>query len=147
MTPTVVGNVTRAMPLMSQELFGPVLPVLPYDDLGTALADIGRGPTPLALYAFGDEAATRFIAAHTRSGGMVVNGVVVHITDHRLPFGGLGNSGMGHYHGEYGFRTFSHFRTIVHEGRLSATGLSYPPSQRLPARAAGWFLRLTERLP
>lgn len=146
-TPTVIGNVTRAMPLMSQELFGPLLPVLPYDDLDAALQDIGRGPTPLALYAFGDEAATRYIAAHTRSGGMVVNGVIVHITDHRLPFGGLGSSGMGNYHGEYGFRTFSHYRTIVHEGRLSATALGYPPFDRPAARAAGWFLRLTEKLP
>ena len=146
-TPTVLSGVTRAMPVMSQELFGPVLPVLPYDDLQSALDDINRADTPLALYAFGDTAATRHIQAHTRSGGMVTNGVVIHITDHRLPFGGLGQSGMGHYHGEHGFRTFSHERTVVHESRLSVTRLNHPPFDRLPVKAAGAFLRLTELLP
>ncbi|RJF71839.1 aldehyde dehydrogenase family protein [Deinococcus cavernae] len=146
-TPTVLSNVTRAMPVMSQELFGPVLPILPYDDLQTALDDINRGPTPLALYAFGNGEATRFIQQRTRSGGMVSNGVIIHITDHRLPFGGLGHSGMGHYHGEHGFRTFSHYRTVVHEGRNSITHLGHPPFGRPAARAAGWFLRLTEKLP
>lgn len=146
-TPTLLSGVTRSMPVMSQELFGPVLPVLPYDDLQSALDDINRGDTPLALYAFGDAAATRHIQAHTRSGGMVTNGVVIHITDHRLPFGGFGQSGMGHYHGEHGFRTFSHERSVVHESRLSVTRLNHPPFDRLPVKAAGAFLRLTELLP
>lgn len=147
--PTIVSNVTRAMPLMSQELFGPVLPVLPYDDLNAALDDINRGDTPLALYAFGSVPATRYIQSRTRSGGMVSNGVIIHITDHRLPFGGLGKSGMGHYHGQHGFRTFSHYRTVVHEPGtpLSVTHLNHPPFDRLPARAATAFLRLTEKLP
>ena len=145
--PTILCNVTRAMPVMSQELFGPVLPVLPYDDLDDALADINRGDTPLALYAFGNERATRYIQHRTRSGGMVAGGTIIHITDHRLPFGGLGASGMGHYHGEHGFRTFSHHRTVVHEGPLSATHLGHPPFDRPAARAAGWLLKFTEKLP
>lgn len=145
--PTVLSNVTRAMPVMSQELFGPVLPVLPYDDLDAALGDINRGPTPLALYAFGSAGAMRRIQHGTRSGGMVQGGVLVHITDHRLPFGGLGESGMGHYHGEHGFRTFSHYRTVVHESRLAVTHFNHPPFDRLGARAASRFLRLTEQLP
>lgn len=142
--PTVVSGVTRDMPLMSQELFGPVLPVLPYDDLEAELDNINRGPTPLAIYAFGDQAATRHIQARTRSGGMVTNGVIVQITDHKLPFGGLGTSGMGNYHGVYGFRTFSHYRTVVHEPKLSTTHLSHAPFDRLPARLTGWLLHKLE---
>lgn len=143
-TPTIVSGVTRAMPLMSQELFGPVLPILPYDHLDSELEQINLGPTPLALYAFGNTAETRHIQNVTRSGGMVTNGVVVHITDHKLPFGGWGQSGMGHYHGMYGFRTLSHYRTVVHEPRWSVTHLNHPPFDRLSAKFSTWLLRATE---
>ncbi|MDB5045376.1 MAG: aldehyde dehydrogenase [Deinococcus sp.] len=145
-SPTVVVDVTPDMPLMQEELFGPVLPVLTYRTLDEALALINRLDPPLALYAFGeDKAALERIKRSTQSGGMVVNGTVIHLSNPHLPFGGVGASGMGNYHGVHGFRTFSHQRAILTEPRRSGTRFIYPPYGRAAPRLAAWLLRQLER--
>ncbi|GAA5532015.1 aldehyde dehydrogenase family protein [Deinococcus aluminii] len=145
-SPTLVTHVTPEMPLMRQELFGPVLPILPYRDLADALALVRRLDTPLALYVFTrDPGEAEQVRRETRSGGLVVNGTVVHLTNPNLPFGGIGPSGMGSYHGEYGFRAFSHERAVLHEAALSPTQLSFPPYGRPAPRFTAWLLRQMER--
>ncbi|UBV42206.1 aldehyde dehydrogenase family protein [Deinococcus taeanensis] len=145
-SPTVVTDVTPDMPLMQEELFGPVLPVLTYDTLDEALALIRRLDAPLALYLFTeDDAVTRRVQQDTTSGGMVVNGTVVHLINPNLPFGGVGPSGMGSYHGEHGFRTFSHERAVLVEPARSPVRFMYPPYGRPGPRLVAWALRLLER--
>ncbi|WP_188904880.1 aldehyde dehydrogenase family protein [Deinococcus aerophilus] len=145
-SPTVVADVTPEMPLMQEELFGPVLPVLTYRDFGGALDLIRRQDSPLALYLFtGEPAVTGRVVRETTSGGMVVNGTVIHLINPHLPFGGVGPSGMGKYHGEHGFRTFSHERAILHEPSPSPVRFLYPPYGRPLPRLTAWALRQLER--
>ncbi|WP_309571435.1 aldehyde dehydrogenase family protein [Deinococcus sp.] len=145
-SPTVVTGVTGDMPLMQEELFGPVLPVLTYRDLDAALDFVRRHDPPLALYVFAQDAGViERVKQHTTSGGMVVNGTVIHLTNPNLPFGGVGPSGMGAYHGEHGFRTFSHERAIMHEGTHSSVRFTYPPYGRPVMRVISWALRQLER--
>lgn len=145
-SPTVVTDVTPDMPLMREELFGPVLPVLTYRDFGEALALVRRLDPPLALYAFLEDAdALERVERETTSGGLVVNGTVVHLVNPNLPFGGVGASGTGRYHGEYGFRTFSHERAVMHEGKRSSVRLLYPPYGRAVPRLVAWAQRQLER--
>ncbi|MBB5361686.1 aldehyde dehydrogenase family protein [Deinococcus humi] len=145
-SPTVVTDVTPGMPLMGEELFGPVLPVLTYRSFEEALALVRQLDPPLALYLFAeDEGAIEQVKQETTSGGMVVNGAVIHLTNPHLPFGGVGPSGMGNYHGEHGFRTFSHERAILREPRPSPVRLMYPPYGRPLPRLTAWALRLLER--
>lgn len=145
-SPTVVTDVTPDMPLMAEELFGPVLPVLTYRDFEEALALVRRLAPPLALYLFAEDAqAAAQVRQATTSGGMVVNGTVIHLTNPHLPFGGVGSSGMGNYHGEYGFRTFSHERAVMREPNPSPVRLMYPPYGRVLPRLTAWALRLLER--
>ncbi|MBB5232624.1 aldehyde dehydrogenase family protein [Deinococcus budaensis] len=145
-SPTLVTGVTPDMPLMREELFGPVLPVLRYGELEDALALVRRLDTPLALYVFTrDPAQAERVRAGTRSGGLMVNGTVVHLSNPHLPFGGSGPSGMGNYHGESGFRTFSHERAVMQEAALSPTRLGYPPYGRPGPRLSAWLLRQLER--
>ncbi|MEI8164659.1 MAG: aldehyde dehydrogenase family protein [Betaproteobacteria bacterium] len=121
--------------IRSEEIFGPVLQVEPYQDLGTVIDGINRGGKPLALYYFGkDRAEERRILDHTQSGGVTVNDVVIHVAAHDAPFGGVGASGMGQYHGREGFQEFSHARTIYRSGwwdPRQAFGLLPPYSDKL----------------
>ncbi|WP_449432538.1 coniferyl aldehyde dehydrogenase [Pseudomonas putida] len=99
--------------IMHEEIFGPALVVLPYDDVDQAIAQINGRPRPLALYYFGNDAEEqRHVLEHTLSGGVTVNDVMMHAALHDAPFGGVGASGMGHYHGREGFLEFSHMRTV-----------------------------------
>lgn len=126
---------TGDMRIMQEEIFGPLLPLLPYDYVGEAVADIDSRPRPLALYYFGRNADERdYVLARTRSGGVTVNDVAMHYLADELPFGGLGESGMGAYHGEHGFRRFSHARGVLDQTRLDfagLTGLRPPYGKRL----------------
>lgn len=141
-SPTVLAAVTTDMPVMDAELFGPVLPVLPYTTLGEALGVVqGRGK-PLALYVFArDDRAVQEVLARTSSGSTVVNGAVIQLTNPHLPFGGVGQSGHGSYHGVHGFRTFSHERAVMYEPSLSPVALILPPYGRPAARLVSWALR------
>ncbi|MBK5910075.1 coniferyl aldehyde dehydrogenase [Rhodothalassium salexigens] len=127
---TLVQEVQDQMAVMREEIFGPVLPLVPYDRLDDAIAYINARPRPLALYHFGtDPAETRRVLDHTRSGGVTVNDVIFHVAQESLPFGGIGPSGMGVYHGVDGFRTFSHARAVYHQPKVDVMGLlgAVPP--------------------
>src|SRR6185312_8552997 len=109
----LLGNVTDEMAVMREEIFGPLLPLLPYDTLDEAIAYVTAHPHPLALYLFEQDAARiEKVLSNTHAGGVSVNDTIYHIAQHDLPFGGVGNSGTGGYHGEAGFRTFSHIKPV-----------------------------------
>jgi aldehyde dehydrogenase (NAD+) len=128
LAPTVVTHVDWHMPLMAQEIFGPVLPVVTYRSLDAALAQIARRPKPLALYVFANSRATiETVLRATSAGSTLVNDTLLQWTNHHLPMGGIGPSGQGGYHGVHGFRAFSHERAIMRQTRLSAAPLLAPP--------------------
>ena len=126
--PTVIRVADRKDPLMADELFGPLLPVLPLNDLNNALAEIRRGPKPLALYLFGGtERQQQLVIETTSSGGVCLNDVVMQAGVPDLPFGGVGGSGMGSYHGKAGFETFSHSKAVLRRPFRFDFKLRYPP--------------------
>ena len=126
--PTLLTGVNDAMTVMKEEIFGPLLPLVPYDSIDEAIAYIGSHPHPLALYLFEDNRGTiDHVLSHTQAGGVTVNDTLYHIAQHGLPFGGIGKSGMGGYHGEAGFRTFSHMKPIFRQARLNGVGMLNPP--------------------
>lgn len=130
--PTLVIGAPAASLLLTEEIFGPVLPIVPYDDLDAALATIRDGERPLALYGFSTSAETRTrILNGATSGGVTLNGTLLHAAQPTLPFGGVGASGIGAYHGRDGFRRFSHTRSIHKIGPFSAFEKLGPPW--------GWF--------
>jgi coniferyl-aldehyde dehydrogenase len=114
--PTLIINPTEEMKVMQEEIFGPVLPVITYSALDEAIDYVNRHERPLGLYYFGDDAAEEAkVLARTTSGGVTVNDVIFHVAMEDLPFGGVGPSGMGSYHGVDGFREFSHRKSIYHQ--------------------------------
>ena len=126
--PAVLTGVNDDMAVMQEEIFGPLLPVLPYDTLDDALGYIASHPQPLALYLFEQDRATvDRVLARTHAGGVTVNDTLYHIAQHGLPFGGVGPSGIGGYHGEAGFRTFSHMKPVFHQSRINGAGMLNPP--------------------
>ena len=126
--PTVIRVTDTDDPLMADELFGPLLPVLPLDDLDRSLSTIRRGPKPLALYLFGGtEEQQRQMLQTTSSGGVCINDVVMQAGVPELPFGGVGGSGMGSYHGKAGFDTFSHAKAVLRRPFRFDFKLRYPP--------------------
>ncbi len=121
----IVRDPTDDMAVMQEEIFGPVLPVRRYEAIDAAIDEVNRRDRPLALYYFGrDKAERRRVLDRTISGGVTVNDVIFHISQEELPFGGIGPSGMGAYHGEIGFRTFSHARAVYSQPRLDVAGLA-----------------------
>lgn len=138
--PILVTDVKDTMQLMQDEIFGPILPVLPYRQLDETLTYINARPRPLALYVFGYEKALQAsFEQKTHSGALLFNDSLIHFGMHNLPVGGLGDSGMGHYHGRYGFETFSKLKPIVSKQRISSLVLLYPPHK-------GWLINLLLRL-
>ena len=134
-SPVIVTETTPAMRIMQEEIFGPVLPVLPYTSLKSVIDYINDRPRPLALYVFTrDRNLSDTVIAHTRSGGVTVNDCALQVAQHDLPFGGTGNSGMGHYHGMEGFLEFSKLRPVFHQAPLSSTAALTPPYGTLAAR-------------
>lgn len=128
MAPVVLTDVPDHALVLSEEIFGPVLPVVAYDDVEEACRFIAARPHPLALYLFGHDAKTvDRILARTQSGGVAVNDTLLHCVQEELPFGGVGASGMGAYHGEAGFRTFSHARSVFNQARFNGAGMTRPP--------------------
>ncbi|KIH80872.1 coniferyl aldehyde dehydrogenase [Pseudomonas batumici] len=121
-------NVSDEMTLMQDEIFGPLLPIVPYKGLDEAFAYINRRPRPLALYYFGyNKAEQQRVLDETHSGGVCLNDTLLHVPQEDLPFGGIGPSGMGHYHGHEGFLTFSKAKGVLTKQRFNATRLIYPP--------------------
>lgn len=128
LAPVMLTNVNDRMSVMQDEIFGPLLPVLPYDSLDEAIGYVASHPQPLALYLFEQNRATiDEVLKRTHAGGVTVNDTLYHIAQHGLPFGGVGPSGIGGYHGEAGFRTFSHMKPIFRQARFNGTGMLNPP--------------------
>ena len=128
LAPTLLLDTTDSMDVMQEEIFGPLLPVVPYKSLADAINFINDRPRPLALYYLGhNEAHIDRVLKETTSGGVAINETMVHVAQDDLPFGGVGASGMGHYHAFEGFEQFSKKKPIFRQARLNATGLLRPP--------------------
>ena len=144
MPPTLILDVTERMRVMQEEIFAPLLPVLRYERIAEVVEVVNRRPAPLALYYFGHDGAEEAeLLARTRSGGVTINDVAMHFMADELPFGGVGASGMGAYHGEHGFRRFSHARAVFRQSRLDTSGLLglRPPYGARLARSLRLLLR------
>lgn len=129
--PSILKNVTAENPIMQQEIFGPILPIVTFKKLEEAIDFINAKDKPLALYIFSnDHDNQEQILTLTSSGGVCVNDVLVHISNSNLPFGGVNSSGMGSCHGIFGFKNFSHERAVVFQSKLGLTKLIYPPYQK-----------------
>jgi aldehyde dehydrogenase (NAD+) len=126
--PTILSGVRPDMDIMAEEIFGPILPILAYDSVEEVLDYIHAHPKPLALYVFGrDRRAAESVIARTTSGSACINDLIVQIENLNVPFGGIGMSGTGNYHGFYGFKTFSHERNVMRQGPVNMTAAFYPP--------------------
>ena len=143
MAPVLVFQPAPDTRLMREEIFGPVLPVLSYTTLDEAIASINAGPRPLALYWFGSDTAARDrVLRGTVSGGVTVNDTLLHIAHENLPFGGVGESGWGAYHGETGFLRFTQQKPVLVQSRWAVSSLFYPPYGVAFDRVMGLLRRL-----
>lgn len=126
--PTVMDNVSFSDAVMQVEIFGPILPVITFDDINEAIAEVKRREKPLSCYVFtSNKALKNKILQEVSFGGGCVNDAIMHISNSHLPFGGVGESGIGSYHGEYGFKTFSHFKSILEKSAWFEPDLKYFP--------------------
>ncbi len=141
--PTVIDGVSPESPIMAEEIFGPILPVIAYDDLDSAVELIFRYPAPLAFYVFSsDRGAQRRLSRQVPAGGVCINDCISQMLTVGLPFGGVGASGMGSYHGYESFRTFSHFKSVMEKPPvLETTFFKYPPY-----RSRARWIKLARRL-
>ena len=140
--PTVLDEVGWDAPVMQEEIFGPILPVLTYTDLEEAMDAIARRPKPLALYLFARSAAVeRRVLGRLSFGGGCVNDTIIHLATSRMGFGGVGNSGMGSYHGKRSFMTFSHEKSIVKKSTLLDLPMRYHPYTKTQERLVRMFLK------
>ena len=127
-SPTVLDNVTWEDLVMQEEIFGPNLPILTYKNLETAIQTVVEGEKPLSAYLFSNDAKEQELFTEKLSfGGGCINDTLMHLSNDRLPFGGVGNSGIGHYHGKFGFEAFSHQKAILKKSNYLEPELKYPP--------------------
>ena len=139
--PTLLWNVSGEMTVMREEIFGPVLPVVTYRSLDEAIAYVNARPRPLALYYFDyNSKRVKSVLARTTSGGVTVNDTILHIAQNDLPFGGVGPSGMGSYHGFDGFLTFSKKKGVFLQSRFTTLGLLRPPYGELARRVTDFLI-------
>jgi coniferyl-aldehyde dehydrogenase len=144
--PTLVFEPNEAMTLMQEEIFGPVLPVVAYRTLAEAIDYVNARPRPLSLYYFDNNAGrVDQVLQQTLSGGVTINDCIFHLGQHNLPFGGVGASGMGHYHGFDGFKTFSKKRGVMVQRGLSGTSLLRPPFQARTKAFINLLLKIASR--
>lgn len=130
--PTLMDHVNWEDAVMKEEIFGPILPILEYADLDDAISQIKTQPKPLALYLFtGSAKVKKKIFYEISFGGGALNETIMHLANPNLPFGGVGNSGMGNYHGEYGFHAFSHKKSIIEKTNWFEPFVKYPPYSKL----------------
>ena len=127
-SPTVLDHVTWDDAVMQEEIFGPILPILTYKNLETAMQTVVEGEKPLSAYLFSNDAKEQELFTEKLSfGGGCINDTLMHLSNDRLPFGGVGNSGIGHYHGKFGFEAFSHQKAILKKSNYLEPELKYPP--------------------
>jgi len=142
LAPTITVDPSPDAPVMQEEIFGPILPVLAVDGPDAARAFVLARPKPLALYAFaGDEAAIETVVDGTSSGGVCINQTLMHLLPPDLPFGGVGDSGMGAYHGKAGFDVFSHHKSVLRKPTRPDLKLLYPPYRPLVEKLVRTILR------
>ncbi|MCF0198200.1 MAG: aldehyde dehydrogenase [Bacteroidaceae bacterium] len=140
--PTVMVGVTPSDAIMQEEIFGPILPILTFDALDEAIDSIEAQPHPLALYLFAESRQVqRTVMNRCHFGGGCINDVIVHLATSEIPFGGVGESGMGSYHGRQGFETFSHLRSMQKKPRLLDLPIRYQPYSNWKERLLKMFLR------
>lgn len=126
--PTIVDKVSLDMPIMKQEIFGPILPVITYDEISEVIDIVNSMPKPLALYFFSNNRKKqRKIVENISAGGVTINDTIMHIASSKLPFGGVGNSGIGSYHGRFSFDTFSNQKPVVYKGTWLDIPIRYAP--------------------
>ena len=127
-SPTVLDHVTWEDAVMQEEIFGPILPILTYKNLETAMQTVVEGEKPLSAYLFSNDAKEQELFTEKLSfGGGCINDTLMHLSNDRLPFGGVGNSGIGNYHGKFGFEAFSHQKAILKKSNYLEPELKYPP--------------------
>lgn len=140
--PHIVVGAPADSALMQREIFGPILPLVPYDHLDEVIDRIRTGPRPLAIYPFSNDRATiERLIEQVMSGGVTVNDALMHVGQDDLPFGGVGESGMGHYHGREGFNTFSKLRPVFMQARWSTLALLSPPFGKMADRLLKILMR------
>lgn len=140
MAPTLMDNVSLDDPIMQEEIFGPILPILTYSSNEEALSIIERNPYPLALYVYTNHKPTeRYFMEHIRFGGGCVNNGIIHLGNSNLPFSGVGFSGISGYHGKAGFDAFSHLKSIMRSPTWADAPLWYPPYK-------SWYVKVLRRL-
>ena len=126
-SPTIVDNVSLDSPIMNEEIFGPIFPIVTFSTTEEAVAFVTEREKPLALYYFGDKRSADYVLKHTSSGGACVNDTIMHIANENMPFGGVGNSGMSSYHGKESYNVFSHHRAVVTTTTLFDVPFRYMP--------------------
>ncbi|MFT5451193.1 MAG: coniferyl-aldehyde dehydrogenase [Enterobacterales bacterium] len=125
---TLLLDTTEDMQVMQQEIFGPLLPIVAYDDIDSAISYVNERPRPLALYIFSfNKKFQQKLLLNTHAGGVCINDAAFHVANEDLPFGGIGPSGMGSYHGDEGFKTFSHAKAVLTRGKINLAPLLFPP--------------------
>ncbi len=143
-SPALILDATDEMRVMQEEIFGPLLPLRTYRRIEESIAEVNSRPRPLALYYFGtDRTEMKQVLERTISGGVTVNDIAMHFLAEELPFGGIGASGMGAYHGAHGFLRFSHARAVFYQGRFNVAGLVglRPPYGKRAERVLNWLIR------
>lgn len=126
--PTILDKVTNESPVMKQEIFGPILPMVSFNDINQTVLYINDRPKPLACYIFSnDKSRVSNLVKKIPAGGVTVNDTVMHFVNSKLPFGGIGNSGIGNYHGKYSFETFSHKKSVTYRGNWPDVPIRYAP--------------------
>jgi aldehyde dehydrogenase (NAD+) len=146
-SPTILSGVSADAAIMQDEIFGPVLPVLAYGSQDEAIGYLRDRPRPLAMYVF--SGSTRHVddfLSRTTAGGTVVNNCLIHLMNPNLPFGGVGESGIGRYHGRSGFEAFSHARAVLVQGRPRLSQMFHPPYARLKQGWLGTVLAFARRM-
>ena len=127
-SPTILDNISAGDPVMQEEIFGPILPVMEFCSIREVTDYISSNPKPLALYNFSEDTVKQAeLLGKTSSGGACINDVITHVANPNLPFGGVGNSGMGKYHGKFSFDTFSHQRAVIKKSTRVDVPVRYPP--------------------
>jgi aldehyde dehydrogenase (NAD+) len=141
--PTILTQVPLKSRLMREEVFGPILPVIAFRNIGEAITIINDQPKPLALYIFSESKSTqKQILGETSSGGACINDCGIHFFQYNLPFGGVNNSGIGKSHGYHGFLDFSNQKSVLKQrGGFTSVKLLYPPYTQRSSKIIGWLFR------